>query len=178
MRKREVRAANRTTKWCPKSPTARPWHPKWRPKVTTGASGARPGRSQDGSGDTFWPSFWIFSHFGTPWPRFWEPRGAPGALLAPQIGSSFDHSLLRSNIILLCTCGSIWRTIGSSLDHTFNNLFICKSVHLVGCPFHNALHQEDKQIYFPGNSCLQNREESCRLTAGYSSFKDTWFCLC
>ena len=71
---------------------------------------------------------------GRPWPRFWEPRGAPGALLAPQIGSSFDHSLLRSNIILLCTCGSIWRTIGSSLDHTFNNLFICKSGHLVCCP--------------------------------------------
>ena len=43
---------------------------------------------------------------------------------------------------------------------------------------HSLLHLEDKQIYFPGNSCLQNKEENCRLTAGYSSLKDTWSCRC
>ena len=123
MRKRDVRAANRTTKWCPKSPTAGPWHPKWRPKVTTGASGARPGPSQDGSGDTFWPSFWIFSHFGTPWPRFWEPEGCPRSSVGAtnwllvwskltsqqhyfimHLWEAFGAQLVLHLIILLTTC--------------------------------------------------------------------------
>ena len=134
MRKREVRAANRTTKWCPKSPTAGLWHPKWRPKSPLEPLGLAPGHPKMALLTHFGHHFWIFFHFGIPWPRFWEPRGIPWAMLAPQIGSSSDHSLLRSNIILLCTCWSIWRTIGSWLDHTFNNLFICKSGHLVCCP--------------------------------------------
>ena len=50
--------------------------------------------------------------------------------LAPRLIKAYLAATLFYNAFK----GGIWRTIGSSLDHTFNNLFICKSVHLVGCP--------------------------------------------
>ena len=54
----------------------------------------------------------------------WRHKLAPRLIIAYFAATSFYYALV----------GGIWRTIGSSLDHTFKNLFICKSIHLVCCP--------------------------------------------
>ena len=65
-----------------------------------------------------------FGSPGMPQELCWRHKLVPRLIKVYFAAPSFYYALV----------GGIWRTIGSSLDHTFNNLFICMSVHLVCCP--------------------------------------------